>query len=152
MPRDFGQVRQAMLERARERRNPFEAADPAAVAAALASLESVEPEAWVAAFGALAEPHMAETLAHAFGGESYADWVRLAPRLSLLDQGVLEQPSAPLLLVNGVHDSVFPIRDMHLLLEHGSAKSARFYADAGHMGGPDAAGVIQSWLAHHLSA
>jgi len=366
MPRDFGEVRQAMLERAQARRNPFEQADPDAVATALAGLVSVEPEAWAAAFGALAEPHMArgadaeragdaataareyfrayeylrvarypgptstarreayraaqqlylkaayffdpplervwipfegraddgqflladlrvprsstgpaplvvmwggidsfkeecradpllglglatlaidmpgvgespttggtdaerlwdaifdwvpsrtdldarrvalygastggywaaklahthrerircaadhggpahfafqeewiaraqdgeypfelaETLAHAFGGESYADWVRLAPQLSLLDQGVLDRPSAPLLLVNGVQDTVFPIQDMQLLLEHGSPKSARFFAEAGHMGGPEAGGVVHAWLAHHLS-
>jgi pimeloyl-ACP methyl ester carboxylesterase len=93
---------------------------------------------------------LAETLASAFGGETYDDWVKLAPRLSLLDQGVLDQPSAPLLLVNGVQDTVFPIADMHLLLEHGSAKSARFFADAGHMGGGAAGGVIVEWLTRQL--
>jgi pimeloyl-ACP methyl ester carboxylesterase len=95
---------------------------------------------------------LAETLASAFGGETYDDWVKLAPKLSLLEQGVLDRPSAPLLLVNGVQDTVFPIRDMYLLLEHGSAKSARLFADAGHMGGHAAGAVIVDWLAQHLRA
>jgi esterase FrsA len=76
---------------------------------------------------------LAETLASAFGRASAAEWVEYAPRLSLLDQGVLERPSAPLLCVNGVDDSIFPIEDMHLLLRHGSAKTARFFP-GGHMG------------------
>jgi esterase FrsA len=94
---------------------------------------------------------LAETLAAAFGGKSYADWVGLAPRLSLLDQGILEQPCAPLLLVNGVQDSVFPIEDMQLLLEHGQPKTARFFADETHMGGPRATPVIVDWLKRQLS-
>src|SRR4051794_38851295 len=55
MARPFAEVRQAMLERARAHRNPFEQADPEAVAGALDTLDSVAPEPWVAAFGALAE-------------------------------------------------------------------------------------------------
>jgi len=93
---------------------------------------------------------LAETLAAAFGRSTYAEWVAYAPRLSLLAQGVLDQPHAPLLLVNGVKDSVFPIADMYLLLEHGGPKSARFYANEGHMGGPHAIDVIVPWLVQHL--
>jgi hypothetical protein len=93
---------------------------------------------------------LAETLAAAFGGSSYADWVDLAPRLSLLEQGVLDRAHAPLLLVNGVQDSVFPIRDMYLLLEHGGPKTARFFADQGHMGGSRATDIIISWLKWNL--
>ena len=33
-------------------------------------------------------------------------------------QGVLERPCAPLLLMNGIQDSVFPIEDDYLLLQH----------------------------------
>ena len=76
---------------------------------------------------------LAETLAYAFGLETFDDWVENAPRFSLLTQGILEEPCAPLLLVNGVHDTVFPIEDLQLLLEHGGLKIARFY-DAEHMG------------------
>jgi pimeloyl-ACP methyl ester carboxylesterase len=95
---------------------------------------------------------LAETLASAFGGRSYEDWLATAPGLSLLEQGILDRPSAPLLLVNGVRDSVFPIEDMHLLLEHGNPKTARFFGGQSHMGGPEAISVIISWLSDCLHA
>jgi esterase FrsA len=76
---------------------------------------------------------LAETLACAFGGSGFDYWVERAPKLSLLDQGILDQPCAPMLCINGLQDSTFPIADQYLLLEHGGPKSARFY-DAGHMG------------------
>lgn len=74
-----------------------------------------------------------ETLALAFGHVSAEDWIDYAPSLSLLDQGILDMPSAPLLCVNGVDDSVFPIDDMYLLLRNGDPKTARFFP-GGHMG------------------
>ena len=94
---------------------------------------------------------LAETLACAFGRSTYDDWVAYAPRLSLLDQGILDRPCAPLLLINGVRDSVFPIQDMYLLLEHGDPKMARFYPDSGHMGGAQAQDVIVAWLIEQLA-
>jgi esterase FrsA len=94
---------------------------------------------------------LAETLAAAFGGSSFADWLATAPGLSLLEQGVLDRPCAPLLLVNGVHDSIFPVQDMHVLLEHGSPKTARLFADEAHMGGPQAMPTIVDWLVDQLS-
>jgi hypothetical protein len=93
---------------------------------------------------------LAETLACAFGRSTGEEWIEYAPKLSLLDQGILEKSCAPLLCVNGVNDSVFPIADMHLLLEHGGAKSARFYP-GGHMGGGNAQAVIVQWLKEKLS-
>ena len=93
---------------------------------------------------------LAETLACAFGRASAAEWIDFAPRLSLLDQGALDGPSAPLLCVNGVDDSVFPISDMYLLLQHGDAKSARFFP-GGHMGhGPQLFPTIIAWLVREL--
>jgi len=74
-----------------------------------------------------------------------------APKLSLLKQGILDKPCAPLLLINGIHDSVFPIQDYYLLLEHGSPKSARFY-EAGHMGfTKDTFETIMNWISERLS-
>jgi pimeloyl-ACP methyl ester carboxylesterase len=93
---------------------------------------------------------LAETLACAFGMATFEDWVEHAPRFSLLHQGVLDQPCAPLLLVNGTQDSVFPIQDMYLLLEHGSPKSARLYP-VGHMGHtPTTTSTMVEWLAERL--
>jgi esterase FrsA len=93
---------------------------------------------------------LAETLASAFGRATAAEWLDYAPRLSLLDQGILDRPSAPLLLVNGVDDSIFPIEDMHLLLRHGSAKTARFFP-GGHMGhDPNLFPTIVGWITKEL--
>lgn len=93
---------------------------------------------------------LAETLACAFGRSTGEEWVEYAPKLSLLDQGVLENPCTPLLCVNGINDSVFPIEDMYLLLEHGSPKWARFYP-GGHMGGGNSQAVIIQWLREKLT-
>jgi esterase FrsA len=94
---------------------------------------------------------LAETLASAFDRATAADWLDYAPRLSLLDQGILDRPSAPLLCINGVDDSVFPIEDMYLLLQHGGAKAARFFP-GGHMGhSPAIFPTIVSWLVRELS-
>jgi len=69
-----------------------------------------------------------------------------------LKQGVLDKPSAPLLLVNGTQDTIFPIEDMYLLLQHGNPKEARFYP-VGHMGyTPDTNATIIRWLAGKLLA
>ncbi|HYY87534.1 MAG TPA: alpha/beta fold hydrolase [Chloroflexota bacterium] len=94
---------------------------------------------------------LAETLACAFGRSTYEEWVAYAPRLSLVRQGVLDQPCAPLLAVNGANDSVFPIDDVYVLLEHGGPKWARVVANSGHMGHPVAMPTIVSWLKEHLS-
>ena len=93
---------------------------------------------------------LAETLACAFGRSTAQEWVEYAPKLSLIDQRILDKPCALLLCVNGVNDSVFPIADMYLLLEYGNPKAARFYP-GGHMGGGDAQAVIVQWLKEKLS-
>jgi pimeloyl-ACP methyl ester carboxylesterase len=94
---------------------------------------------------------LAETLACAFGRRTYEEWVEFSPRLSLLRQGVLDRPCAPLLCVNGLDDSVFPIADMYLLLEHGDPKSARFFP-GGHMSHtPETIPTIVNWLRRHLA-
>lgn len=93
---------------------------------------------------------LAETLACAFGRSTGEEWIEYAPKLSLLDQKILDQPCAPLLCVNGINDSVFPIADMQLLLEHGNPKAARFYP-GGHMGGGNSQAIIVQWLKEKLS-
>jgi esterase FrsA len=91
-----------------------------------------------------------ETLACAFGRATAEEWLAFAPRLSLLDQGVLDRPCCPLLCINGVDDSVFPIADHHILLEHGNPKSARFFP-GGHMGhAPGMMPALLGWLKAQL--
>jgi pimeloyl-ACP methyl ester carboxylesterase len=80
---------------------------------------------------------LAETLACAFGRSSAEEWIEYSPRLSLLDQGILNHPCAPLLCVNGVNDSVFrsPIciycSKMATLCQRGSFPAAT-WEGAGH--------------------
>ena len=62
---------------------------------------------------------LAETLASAFGRNTFEEWVEYCPRLSLLEQSVIDKPCAPLLLVNGVQGLDFPDRG------HVSAARAR---------------------------
>lgn len=94
---------------------------------------------------------LAESLAMAFGLSTYEEWVEQSPKLSLLDQGILDEPCASLLLVNGVKDSVFPITDMYLLLEHGSPKCARFFP-VGHMGRtPQTEPMMARWVQRELA-
>ncbi len=40
---------------------------------------------------------------------------------------------------------------MYLLLEHGGPKSARFFAEAAHMGGEQAMPLIVGWLTQNLA-
>ncbi len=95
---------------------------------------------------------MFDTLAFAFGKSSPEEYLEFAPKLSLLTQGILDVPCAPLLLVNGIHDTVFPIKDYYLLLEHGSPKCARFY-NVGHMGFTNETfGMIMGWMIENLHA
>jgi esterase FrsA len=91
-----------------------------------------------------------ETRARMLGGSTYDDYTRLISKLSLLDQGILEQPNAPLLLVNGKDDQQSTIQDLYLLLEQGGPKDARVFP-GGHMGHtPETRPTIVSWLADHL--
>ncbi len=91
---------------------------------------------------------LAETLAAAFGGSSYEDWVRIAPSLSLLRQGVLDRPCAPLLVVHGADDTVFPVADARLLVDRGA--TARILP-GGHMGSRDATSAVVQWLRARLT-
>jgi hypothetical protein len=65
--------------------------------------------------------------------------------LSLLGQGLLDRPSAPLLLVNGREDVQNSIDDIYLSLDHGDPKAARVF-DGGHMGEGPVAPTIVDWV------
>jgi pimeloyl-ACP methyl ester carboxylesterase len=68
------------------------------------------------------------------GAGDLEDMLARAQRFSLLDAGLLDRPSAPMLVVNGARDSQIPIADLYLLLEHGDAKEAWVNPQGGHMG------------------
>jgi esterase FrsA len=95
---------------------------------------------------------LAEGLASVFGLSTFEEWVENAARFSLLRQCVLDRPTAPMLLVNGVNDSVFSFKDMLLLLEHGHPKTARFFPNEDHMGmTPSTLPLIVEWIRRQLS-
>jgi pimeloyl-ACP methyl ester carboxylesterase len=87
--------------------------------------------------------------ARIFGGETFEDYVARCGELSLLDQGLLDQPSAPLLLVNGRDDVQNSVDDIYLSLDHGDPKSVRVF-DGGHMGEGPVAPTIVTWVSDHL--
>lgn len=89
---------------------------------------------------------LVETRSMMLGARNDDEYVAFFKRLSLLDQGLLDRPSAPLLLVNGKDDRQCPVSDIHLLLEHGSPKTVRMFP-GGHMGlTPRTLPTIVEWL------
>ncbi len=67
------------------------------------------------------------------GGEDDAFLKKLAT-FSLETRGILNQPSAPMLVVNGEKDSQVPIADLYLLLRTGTPKFAWINPEGGHTG------------------
>ncbi len=98
-----------------------------------------------------------EARGKALGVKTLEELLQATPKLSLLTQGLLDRPSAPLLCVNGKLDDQAPIDDMYLLMEHGSPKEARIYPKGGHMGrspGMSEAEIptmISAWLKQRLT-
>ncbi|HEX6440213.1 MAG TPA: alpha/beta fold hydrolase [Candidatus Binatia bacterium] len=92
-----------------------------------------------------------------FGVKSLEEVLKIAPTLSLKTQGLLDQPCAPLLCINGKEDDQHPVDDIYLLLEHGSPKDVRIIADAGHMGrkkgqsNDDVVRIVTTWLQDKLA-
>jgi esterase FrsA len=92
------------------------------------------------------------------GVEDLKDLLARARLFSLFDAGLLIQPSAPMLVVNGARDSQVPIADAMLLLERGTAKDAWINPQGGHMGRsfdwPSAAiaeKVVMPWIVRRLN-
>jgi dienelactone hydrolase len=98
-----------------------------------------------------------EARSQALGVKTLDEFLKAAPKLSLVAQGLIDQPSAPILGVNGKLDDQAPVEDIYLLMEHGTPKEARIYPLGGHMGrtpGVDAAEIsamIGAWLKLRLS-
>jgi hypothetical protein len=95
--------------------------------------------------------------ASVYGTKSMDEFLAYGPRLSLLSRGMLERPSAPMLLVNGERDSQQPIADLYLLMKHGDPKDVWVNPQGGHMGRserwPDAkvrTEVVEPWVLSRL--
>lgn len=67
-------------------------------------------------------------------------------KFSLLANGILDQPSTRLLLINGTLDGLMPIEDSMLLFDYGSPKEARFFPGRLHMGYPFANNSVYPWI------
>ncbi len=93
-----------------------------------------------------------------FGVKTLAETLRIAPTLSLVTQGLIDQPCAPLLCINGKEDDQHPISDFYLLAEHGSPKDLRIIDGAGHMGRKKGqsnelvVGLVTNWLKEKLAS
>ncbi|KAI1295171.1 Alpha/Beta hydrolase protein [Xylaria venustula] len=86
-------------------------------------------------------------LAKKHGCQTVEEYLEVAQKkFSLVETGVVNLPSARLLLVNGTQDGLMPIEDSTLLFEYGSPKEARFFPDALHMGYPDANSSVYPWM------
>jgi pimeloyl-ACP methyl ester carboxylesterase len=75
-----------------------------------------------------------EARSRAMGVATMEEFLKAVPKLSLLDLGLLDKPSAPILGINGKLDDQAPVDDIYLLMEHGSPKEARIYPKGAHMG------------------
>lgn len=78
------------------------------------------------------------------------------PSMSL--QPMLKQPTPPMLVIGGVHDSQNPFSDVLLLLQSGSPKYAWVNPEGGHMGRSSTLndaqifdGVVQPWVIARLA-
>jgi esterase FrsA len=93
----------------------------------------------------------------AMGVKTVEEFLEAVAPLSLKTMGLLDQPSAPLLGVNGKLDDQAPVDDIYLLLEHGNPKSARVYPEGHHMGrtpgqpADEIATTIVAWLKDQLA-
>jgi dienelactone hydrolase len=99
-----------------------------------------------------------EARGQAMGTKTMEEFIRIARGFSLKELGLLDQPSAPILGVNGKLDDQAPVDDIYLLMEHGSPKCARIYPEGGHMGRTpgmpedEIANMITGWLKQQLAS
>lgn len=95
--------------------------------------------------------------ASVYSAQSLDEFLAFGPKMSLKAQGLIDRPSAPMLLVNGDRDTQVPIADLDLMLHSGSPKDAWVNPAGGHMGRsadwPDGkifAKIVAPWIARHI--
>lgn len=79
-----------------------------------------------------------------------ASGIGISTKFSLHTSGLLGRKSCPILLVNGMEDSVFPSEDTWIGAQHVRPKDVRAVLGAGHMGRLQAEGVLNEWLVKRL--
>ena len=94
-----------------------------------------------------------------YGVEGLDAFLAYGPKLSLKTLGILDKPSAPLLLVNGARDTQVPVADLHLVASTlpGAPKDVWVNPNGRHMGSdPDwsteriRTQVVNPWLVKQL--
>jgi pimeloyl-ACP methyl ester carboxylesterase len=92
------------------------------------------------------------------GATDAEDLYRKLAGFSLVEQGLVDQPSAPMLVVNGWLDSQTTCEDVFVLLRHGDAKDAWVNPKGRHMGrSPEWPGariqeeVLMPWMLRRLA-
>ena len=75
-----------------------------------------------------------EARATIYGASTLDDFLSYGPKMSLVTSGLVNQPSAPMLLINGLRDTQVPAEDLFLLMKSGSPKEVWFNPEGGHMG------------------
>jgi esterase FrsA len=92
-----------------------------------------------------------------YGTKTMQEFLAYGPRLSLVARGLIDKPSAPMLLVNGERDTQQPIADLYLLMRHGDPKEVWVNPEGGHMGrserwpqGKVLDEVVEPWVLHRL--
>ncbi len=61
---------------------------------------------------------------HMLGVQTVEEAFALMPSLSLLEGGLIDQPTPPMLLIGGAQDTQVPFSDFVMMMEHGSPKDA----------------------------
>lgn len=75
-----------------------------------------------------------EARAAIYGVTKLEDFLAYGPKMSLVTAGLIDKPSAPMLLINGLKDTQVPPDDLLLLMRSGSPKEVWFNPAGGHMG------------------
>ena len=100
---------------------------------------------------------LADALAYKFGyrdpdpSTAVARYAADGHRFSLVESGVLDRPTCPLLAVNGMEDSIFPIEDTLLVAERGRGTDLLVRGGRAHMGNPGAEQLLLGWIDDRLA-
>jgi esterase FrsA len=76
-----------------------------------------------------------DVMAYLYGVKTPQDAAAIAPKMSLVNQGLIGKPTTPMLIIAGVKDTLVPMSDIELLLDNGDIpKDAWINPQGGHLG------------------